>query len=117
MQEFDNVLKTMKQATAPGLDDIVTGFYKTFLQELGDTLLEMLNNFILKQKLESFNGHVAPILNEGGNPTETEAWRPISTLNTDYKILMTSYTKGSPNSLRTLSHHVKPHHFKDNRCS
>lgn len=72
MQELMNVLKTMKQTIVPGAE-IMTGFYKTFLQELGDTPLEMLNNFILKQKPESFNGHVAQILNEGGNPTYTEA--------------------------------------------
>lgn len=95
MRELENTLKIMKQTTAPGPDGIITGFYKTFLKEIGDTLLEMINNFIInKHKPASFNiGHVTLILKEGGDPTETGSWRPITLLNTDYKIVTTLLSK------------------------
>lgn len=90
-EEIVSVLRRMNKESAPGPDGIVTGFYYTFFPEIGAKLEATLNDLIKnKTKPASFNeGRIVLLLKQNSDPLDTNAWRPITLLNTDYKIATT----------------------------
>lgn len=80
----------MNQSTAPGPDGLVTGFYSTFFDILGP-LLKLVNCFLESgTKPPSFSaGRIVLIPKEGMTPSSPSSWRPITLLNTNYKLVAT----------------------------
>lgn len=69
-------------------DGLPHEFYKCFWPELKHTPVEVLNNVYLNKELSlSMKSAVVKLLPKKGDLTNIKNWRPISLLNTDYKLL------------------------------
>ena len=87
-KEIKTALNQMQSNKSPDSDGIPNEFYKTFWPELKEELCEMLNNIYIKQSLSQTQKQaIIKLLYKKGDPRELKNWRPISLLNTDYKIL------------------------------
>lgn len=87
-RELEDTLDAMNEQSAPGPDGIQTGFYRVFFPIIKKALLEMINAFIVDGvRPESFReSRVVLIPKPGGDPSDPKAYRPITLLNSDYKI-------------------------------
>ena len=78
----------MKTNKTPGSDGLPTEFYKQFWVHIKDILLKSLNEAYEKGKLSySQRRGIIKLLYKKNDKTPLNNWRPISLLNTDYKIL------------------------------
>ena len=78
----------MQNNKSPGADGLPKEFYITFWTELKEEICEMLNNIFLKKSLSNSQKQaIIKLLYKKGDPKELKNWRPVSLLNTDYKIL------------------------------
>lgn len=85
--ECELAVMNMKLNKSPGLDGISIEFYKHFWDKIGVILTEVLNDGFLRNELTfSQRTGALSLLYKKGDPTNLENWRPISLLNTDYKI-------------------------------
>ncbi|KAH7947447.1 hypothetical protein HPB52_012011 [Rhipicephalus sanguineus] len=89
--EVSQALKAMNARSAPGPDGILTAFYVRFFEILGDLLTDVVNIFITegKKPLSFRDGRVVLLLKEGMDRSNPKSWRPITLLNTDYKLVAT----------------------------
>ena len=88
LEELENAVKNLKPNKSPGLDGLSSNFYKTFWQNLGPLLLNIFNSSYDKGILPfSQRQSVLNLLFKKGDPLDLSNFRPISLLNTDYKIL------------------------------
>ncbi|KAK0138223.1 Transposon TX1 uncharacterized protein [Merluccius polli] len=86
--ELHVALQGMDGGKSPGLDGLPVEFYKTFWKELGQDLLEVLNESFRDLTLPlSCRRAVITLLPKKGDLTDIKNWRPVSLLCTDYKIL------------------------------
>lgn len=78
----------MKKNKTPGCDGLTVELYLTFWDQISDLVVNSLNegynNEIL---LYTQRQSIITLLYKKGDPENLENWRPISLLNTDYKIL------------------------------
>lgn len=90
-EELWDAVGSMNQSSAPGPDGIPLSFYKAFFSCLKDPLLEMVNAFFTHgvRPLSFKEGNIVLITKPGGEPSDPRAYRPITLLNTDYKIVAT----------------------------
>ncbi|KAH7969181.1 hypothetical protein HPB52_015561 [Rhipicephalus sanguineus] len=88
-EEVSIAITSMPPYSAPGTDGLTANFYATFLDVLEGTLLAMVNMVVTRQgKPKSFGeGRIVLLLKEGAPQEEPSAWRPITLLNVDYKIV------------------------------
>lgn len=101
IQEVTCAIEHLKTNKSPGVDGLTTEFYQTFIENLAPFLLEVI--------LESVGqGTLPPTLTQGlitliPKPQKERLlignWRPISLLNTDYKVLATILAKRLKNVL------------------
>ncbi|KAH9849690.1 Endonuclease/exonuclease/phosphatase, partial [Lenzites betulinus] len=102
--EVDMALRFTKTGTAPGLDGIQYEVWKTvharyvedrrhegretldIIELLTEMYRDMSTNGVCK-KVPFAEGWIAPIYKEKGERTRVENYRPITLLNTDYKLL------------------------------
>ena len=90
ISEMLNALKFMNNGSSPGVDGIPTEFYKVFWEDikkpLYNSFIHSLNTGILS--LSQRKG-VLSLLYKGNNSDKEllKNWRPISLVNSDYKIL------------------------------
>ncbi|KAH7961440.1 hypothetical protein HPB52_009058 [Rhipicephalus sanguineus] len=90
LEELSGAIRCMPPNSAPGPDGLTAGFYATFLDTLGETLLALVNVFFKEQmKPPSFGeGRIVLLLKDAPPPpNEPSSWRPITLLNVDYKIV------------------------------
>ncbi|KAM7313253.1 hypothetical protein ISCGN_003130 [Ixodes scapularis] len=87
--ELWNVLKRMKNGSAPGPDGLPTKFYRTFWHILGNFFTAVVGVYFEDLFLPpSFRlGRIVLLPKEGGDHADPGAWRPITLLNSDYKLL------------------------------
>ena len=81
-------IRQMKTNKTPGSDGLPTEFYKPFWVHIKDILLKSLNEAYEKGELSySQRRGIIKLLYKKNDKTLLNNWRPISLLNTGYKIL------------------------------
>ena len=121
LQEITHVIKHLKLNKSPGGDGLSAEFYQTFVEDLAP--------FLLKLFLESVEqGALPPTLTQGlitliPKPKKDhlliDNWRPISLLNTDYKVFASVLAKRLKNVLdpiidETQSGFMRKRHISNN---
>ena len=98
--ELDTALKNMKNNKSPGLDGFSPEFFKVFWPQLGNFFLDCINDCFLKNKLTESQtvGLITCIPKSGKARNLIKNWRPITLLNTTYKLISSCLT----NRLRPL---------------
>ncbi len=89
MEECERSIKNMKNGKSPGSDGFTAEFYKFFWTDIKHLVLESINFAYRKGELsiDQKRGIITLIPKKGKNRLLLKNWRPISLLNTDYKIL------------------------------
>ena len=88
--EMTTARKKMHMNKSPGPDGLTTEFYHTFWNDIAPDLLEVYNdNFLRGQMSKSQQEALLRLLHKKNERELLSNWRPISLLNTDYKILAT----------------------------
>ena len=87
-EEIIKSLRKMKNNKSPGPDGIVVEFYKLYWDLIGDDLYEVTLAGLEDNRL-AYSQYLAAIvlLYKKGPRPDIKNWRPISLLNTDYKLL------------------------------
>ena len=86
--ECEEALKNMKNNKSPGSDGLPVEFYKTFWQDINKDLLESINQSYDTGTLSPTQKRsILSLLFKKNDKHLLKNWRPISLLNTDYKIL------------------------------
>ena len=88
-QECTKALKQMQNGKSPGTDGFVVDFYKFFWLDIKVFVLESLNYAFYEGELSvnQKQGIITLIPKKGKIKRLLKNWRPITLLNTDYKIL------------------------------
>ena len=89
LQEVGRALKELPNKKTPGTDGFTADFYKFFWPNIKDIVFESLtyafdNNTL---SIEQKRGILSIIPKKGKDLRRLKNWRPLSLLNTDYKIL------------------------------
>ena len=89
LDEMDEAFEDQyKLDTAPGSDGLTYEFYKSNWNVIKYDLLQVYNNSFISQSLpNSMNEAYVKLIPKQGDQTDIKNWRPLSLLNTDYKIL------------------------------
>lgn len=103
-EEVRAAIKKLKNQKAPGPDGLSNDFYKILRPQLEDTLVGVFNCLLDGQELPLyFNSATLKVLHKPGrDPEQPASYRPISLLNTDYKI----YTKILAERLKVILPHI-----------
>ena len=89
IDECTKAIKAMKNGKSPGNDGFTAEFYKFFWIDIKYLVLDSLNYAYVKGELsiDQKRGIITLIPKKGKNRFILKNWRPISLLNTDYKLL------------------------------
>lgn len=106
-EEIAEAIRSMKYDSAPELDGYTMEYYKKFEKNLISHLCSLFQTCIGKEDLlESWKkAKVILLPKQRGDLSLPEAYRPISLLNVDYKILATVLTTRLKNILGSYIHH------------
>ena len=92
IEECYKALSNMNRNKSPGSDGLTVEFYLRFWEQMGPKLLQVFQSSshsgILPQSLRQ--AVITVLHKQGKSPAEIKNYRPISLLNTDYKILSKS---------------------------
>lgn len=98
-EELLKAVNSMENNKSPGFDGLTTNFYKHFWHLLGEKLTRVYNYAFRTGSLAlSQRRGIITLLFKKGDRTQLKNWRPITLLNTDYKIL----TKALANRLQEV---------------
>ena len=89
LEELSYVIKHIKSGKSPGSDGLTSEFYKFFWNDIKFLVFDSLSyaNEYGKMSEEQRRAVLRLIPKKDKDVTELKNWRPISLLNTDYKIL------------------------------
>ena len=89
LEEISKALLTLKNGKSPGSDGFPPEFYKMFWKNIQSLVTDSLLYAIQNKELsiDQRRGILKLIVKKDKNPCFLKNWRPISLLNTDYKIL------------------------------
>ncbi|KAK3563432.1 hypothetical protein QTP86_028164 [Hemibagrus guttatus] len=88
LEELHEALQRMENGRASGIDGLPGEFYKAFWAVIGQDVLDVLRDSILRGELPfSCRRAVLTLLPKKGDLTHLKNWRPVSLLCTDYKLL------------------------------
>ena len=86
--EIEVAIDSLNSDAAPGSDGLTAQFYKIFKKLILTDLYEVFNNIFLKGKMpKTMREAIVKLLYKKNDHKNIRNWRPISLLNTDYKIL------------------------------
>ena len=87
--EICNSLKELKNGKTPGVDGFPPDFYKFFWKDVGSLVFDSLKYAETKKEMsiDQRRGVINLIPKQNKDIRRLKNWRPISLLNTDYKIL------------------------------
>lgn len=88
LQECLIALKSMQNNKSPGTDGFPVEWYKFFFKDIGNIVVESLNYAFSTGKMspDQRRGIINLIPKKGKDITHLKNWRPITLLNTDYKL-------------------------------
>ena len=87
LSEIGAALDSLNGDSSAGSDGLSVPFYKVFWYKINHILLKTFNQAIQKGELSSSQKRgIITLLHKGDNRKNLSNWRPISLLNTDYKI-------------------------------
>ena len=88
LDEISESLKNMKNGKSPGSDGFPAEFFKVFWRHLGEFVLRSLNEGFLRGEMSTTQkeGVIICIPKPDSERDKIKNWRPISLLNTIYKI-------------------------------
>ena len=90
-KELDEAVRKMNVNKSPGPDGLTTEFYLTFWHLIADDLVEAFNRAFEGERLSpTQTSSLLRLLFKKGDRNLLKNWRPISLLNTDYKLLATA---------------------------
>ena len=89
MQECNEALEKMKLNKSPGTDGITVEFYRFFWNDIQKLVFDSIKHGFKEKTLssEQKRGVIRLIPKKDKDLTNVKNWRPISLLNTDYKII------------------------------
>lgn len=89
LEEIRRAIKGLQGSRAPGPDGYTAEFYKSFMNELAPVLLQVYNESLNLGKLPPtfYQAIIFLIHKKDKDPKNVSAYRPISLLNADVKIL------------------------------
>jgi len=89
LTECTKALDKMKGNKSPGTDGITVEFYQYFWKDISDLVLNSIKTAFKNEVLscEQKRGVIRLIPKKDKDLTDVRNWRPISLLNTDYKII------------------------------
>lgn len=88
LQEVEAALNSLKMGKAPGCDGLPVEFYKALFPLIGSELVEMYQESLTKGELPpTLRTGLVTLLYKKGRKEDLANWRPITLLNTDYKVL------------------------------
>ena len=89
MNELEKSVKELHNNKAPGPDGLPGEFYKIFWNDISDLVSKSFQDAFKNGSLSKTQkqGVLCLIPKKGKDLTKLESWRPLSLLNTDYKIL------------------------------
>lgn len=98
--ECKEALREMKNNKSPGSDGITTEFYKIFWNDIKKYLINSINYSYLNNSLTELQKQsIITLIPKSDKDTKyLENWRPVSLLNTDYKIA----TKAIANKIKRV---------------
>ena len=104
ISELYDATMTLKSNKTPGLDGLSVEFYRTFWRQLGDKLHRMVNNSFDRSILpESLRRGLITLLPKTGKDLRyIKNYRPLTLLNTDYKILAKALDNRLSTALPTI---------------
>ena len=87
-KEIEIAIDSLNSDATPGSDGLSADFYKIFKKIILTDLSELFNNIFLKGKMpKTMREAIVKLLYKKNDHQNIKNWRPISLLNTDYKIL------------------------------
>ncbi len=87
-EEFNKVIKNLKNEKSPGCDGLTPEFYKAFWIDIKDIYIEMIKETFVHGELPyTLRKAILALLFKKGDTTLLKNYRPISLTNYDYKIL------------------------------
>ena len=101
-------LKGLRTGKPPGSDDLSTEFYLCFWDDLGDSLLSVLNeSFHASSLADSQYEGLLRLIHKKDGKRLPKNWRPISLLNTDYKLVSKVITERLKKVMASIVHQDK----------
>uniref|UniRef100_A0A670HSH1 Reverse transcriptase domain-containing protein n=1 Tax=Podarcis muralis TaxID=64176 RepID=A0A670HSH1_PODMU len=87
-EEVEEVIRELKRGKAPGPDGFTSSYYKEMKDILTVPLVDVMNNTLKEKEIPSTwkEAFITIIPKQDADPTQVKNYRPISLLNTDYKI-------------------------------
>jgi hypothetical protein len=88
LSELTVALNKANKGKAPGLDGLTCEFYATFWNCLGPLFLKAVSRSLQEGKLPpSMLKGLVTLVQKHEDPMDLKNWRPITLLNTDYKLI------------------------------
>ena len=106
LEECETILNTFKNGKSPGDDGYTAEFYKQFFSLLGQDLVNSFNAAfdIGEMSVSQRRGVITLLPKEDSNLLLLSNWRPITLLNTDYKIASKVIAKRIERVLPSIIH-------------